>query len=141
MAVAVDRTVQRVQTDVTMDRPRSARWEQAVVLTTSHGPPKPLAHVDDLLQRALVLRRRHVMVVAHARRILRLNRSYDIVLNRESSNIICNQFCRLQNQSEKRTAMAKFWSRTTRYVSDTATASIRVSGGTCTSARPRQVPP
>ena len=126
----------RVQTVVTMERPRhrpaTARWEEGVVLTTGHGSSKPLAHVDDLLQRALVLRGRHVMVLAHARRSLGINRSYDIILNRESSNIICNQFCRLQNQSEKRTAMAKFWSRTTGYVSDTLAASIRASGGTCT---------
>jgi len=32
------------------------------------------------------------MVLAHTRRSLGLNRSYDIVLYRESSNIICNQF-------------------------------------------------
>ena len=69
-----------------------------------------------------MLRGRHVMVLAHARRSLGLNRLYDIVLNRESSNIICNQFCRMQNQLEKRTAMAKFWSRTMGYVSVTAAA-------------------
>ena len=42
---------------------------------------EPPAQVDDPLQRALVLRGHHVMVLAHARRSLGLNRSYDIVLN------------------------------------------------------------
>jgi len=114
------------------NRPRTARWEEGVVVTTGHGSSESLAHIDDLLQCALVLGGRHVMVLAHTRRSLGLNRSYDIVLYRESSNIICNQFFVLQIQSEKRTAMAKFWSRTTGYVSDTLAASIGASGGTCT---------